>query len=139
MTQIPTSELEFKLDTTVSMPTPESERRFGIRVVDWNRIKRNINRFDESPPALSRMSDICLSISVTACFTAISLFGQQNISAWIEPVIICITILFFFFGIVFIQLNKKEIEKKQKEVKDFQEDVIEIEKTFESCYFHNTD
>lgn len=126
----PQTGLQYTMDTTVSMPNPESERRLGIRIVDWKRIKRDVTQFTEPPSALSRISDVCFSVSATAIFTLIGLYGQPNLSPWILPTVAVTMILFLTFGIMLSYFHKKEFEMKKMNVKNFQNDMDEIERMF---------
>ncbi|MDO9034885.1 MAG: hypothetical protein Q7U51_06755 [Methanoregula sp.] len=125
--------LQYSMESSVAMPNPESEQRFGIRVVDWKRIRRDAVQFTEPPSTMSRISDACFSVSVTAIFTFIGLLGQQNLSSWILPTIVVAAILFFLFGALLLYFHNKEIEGKKRNVKIFQNDMDEIEKMFAIC------
>jgi hypothetical protein len=125
--------LQYSLESSVTMPKPESEQRFGIRVVDWKRVRRDAVQFTEPPSTMLRISDACFSVSVTAIFTFIGLLGQQNLSSWILPTIVVAAILFFLFGAFLSYFHKKEIEDKKRNIENFQNDMDEIEKMFAIC------
>jgi hypothetical protein len=113
----------------ISVPAPATERRMGVRCLDWERIKNRISEVDIKEPVsiLQQAYFFLFAVAVTA---GLSIMIVLPLGPWITSVYSCVSVFSLVCGIIFVFLDRKFYSEKKSELKKIVMEMEIIEKTF---------
>jgi hypothetical protein len=124
-------QLSFTKEETVFIAADEG--CYSIRKIDWDRIKRLVNKTPKKEINYSIYFSILFGIAGSSGVSIVPILFADNLPSWVAPTYIIVTIVCLVLGFIF--KNYESINKRNKEV-DINEIKIELDE-IEKLYNQN--
>ena len=124
---------ELKEDQRLTVLVAPEKPRYGIRMADWDRMKKNIKKSLQTYGDLTFFQKshwVLSTFSLTLVPTTLSLWSTLGANSRLFIVYLILTVCFLVFTIVLYLVSKKVREYKTDRLKDILEDMAELEKSF---------
>jgi hypothetical protein len=109
----PDGGLNIRQDVSVSVASPEAERRMAVRVADWNRIREDVEALGE--PLVSKAmlwASVALGIGLTAAGIAVPLqLSTSTPDGWV-PALWVATAFSLVFALCFYLVGKRDDQRR---------------------------
>ncbi len=115
-------------DQTIAVPS--DERLLAIRRSDWERLKRNCSRAADPVPRLHIAYSILFGIGATSALSLLTFSSAENLSPWVVPFHILLTIFCLGGGGYLVRLDRKLHSRQRSQIDDIRSDMEELEKMF---------
>jgi hypothetical protein len=112
----------------VSIPSPVTERRMGIRCADWDRLKERLSQVSNPIPHLRVAYSVIYGIAATAGLTIIPLTMTEGLSPWVIPLYGCVCFFGVLCGSIFVWLDERIHSIRKTQISDIAKDMEEIER-----------
>ena len=131
MTEPASDKLNWAREEPIALPAPEKEGRLAIRRSDWERIKRCLKRGQQPLPSLPTWYSVCFSVAGSAGVSIIPIATSSGLPAWVSPLYVVVTLAALVLGSILVVIDKRLVSNRSSSLNDLQEDVEEIEKSFQ--------
>jgi hypothetical protein len=123
--------VQVKMDRTISMPSPDSDRAMAIRCADWKMLERRLNAAALDPPKdYSTLYGIFFGLSGSAWLSLIPLTIIKDLPTWILPSYIAFASACLFCGIFVFIFNRDKRKTRKTMMTALLDDVREIGSRF---------
>jgi hypothetical protein len=86
---------------------PQKEFEIAIRIADWKRLYRLVNRIPSRSPFYQNLAFAMLGVFVTDCFAALPFcISAEKLPAWVLPACIAIGVSSAIMGLVFCKMSR---------------------------------
>lgn len=124
--------LKYNQEETITFPSKEGEAKLAIRRADWNRIKRLISNIPPITNIYQIVYSILFSIAGAVAISLHPIYTNPDAAAWIFPLYMWLAIFAFVVAVIFCILGKTMHRTRTNYIQNIQEDIDEIEQTFEA-------
>lgn len=114
----------------VHVPAPEQEKRIGIRVVDWTRLKRSVCGVKRPPAWISNTYSAFFGIAGSGILTIIPLWSAQGLPNWVIPAAIISTGFSAAGAVALLLIDSLLVKKQETDVNSVLNDMQDIESPF---------
>jgi hypothetical protein len=126
------TEITYRRDESISLPSTEQERRIAIRYRDWERCKKKLNKIKQPIPRFHLVFSFLFGISASSGFSLVTLYTQPEakLPAWEFPLYWLLLVFSLGVAICFVYLDRQMRESKESDIDEIIEDMESIEQTF---------
>lgn len=119
---------------SVALPQVAAERRFAIRMSDWERLKRQMERCnDDLGVNLSGWYFCSFGVAASAFLSIIPLGLSTGHPAWAIPLYTCVGIFAALLGVALVLVNWRITKDKKGRLTEIKVDMADIESGFQSA------
>lgn len=127
----PTGNLTYTRSDTIALPQSDAEKRFAIRMSDWQRLGRYVSSCKQNPePSLAGWYFLFFGISGSAILTIIPLGSATGLPAWVVPAYVCVAVATLVLALALVTISKWLRQQRNGRLDELQEEMSEIEAGF---------
>lgn len=126
------SQITYTRHETITLPSPEQEKRYGIRYQDWERCKKKLRKIKKQVPRFHLIYSFFFGVSASS-FSALitsSAQSQASLPSWIFLLYWALSLFGLIIGISFVYVDKIFRKEQQSDLDEIIEDMESIEETF---------
>jgi len=128
-----TLSLTYTRTDSVDLPQSAAEKRFAIRMSDWERLKRQLETCrDDFGSNLSGWYFCSFGVAASSILSIIPLALSTGVPVWAVPVYILISIFGTVLGVVLMLVERRAVRDKKGRIAEIGIDMSEIERGFQS-------
>lgn len=126
------SQVTYTRDETITLPSPEQEKRYGIRYHDWVRIEKKLKKIKQQVPRFHLIYSFFFGVSVSSVSALITSYAQPtgNLPSWVLSLYWALFAIGLIMGSSFVYVDRIFRKEQQSDVNDIIEDMENIEETF---------
>ena len=128
-----TSSLNYTRTDSVALPQSDAEKRFAIRMSDWERLKRQMSKCgDDYGLNLSGWYFCSFGIAGSAFLSIIPLSLSKEVPYWVVPLYVCVGIFSALLGGALLHVSRRAARERKSRLEEIGIDMGEIERGFQS-------
>ena len=128
----PTGALDYTHTDSIMLPQSAVERRFAIRKLDWERLKRCVASCkSEQISNYSGWYFLLFGISGSSVVAIVPLIFSTGLPSWVVPAYGALAIASLVLGVVIFKISKSLKTQNANRIKDLEMDMAGIESGFD--------
>ena len=127
-----TGTLNYVRTDSITLPQSAAEARFAIRMSDWARLKRTVDRCDRGDgDSISGWYFCSFGITGSAGLSIIPLSLSTGVPSWAVPMYLSVAIFSLLLGLALVMVNHRLRSVKADHVVELKSDMTDIERGFD--------
>lgn len=114
----------------IIVPTENGEKRYAIRTIDWERLRRKIEHSEIPSRRTSNIYSALIGFCASTIMNYLSIYQSNEILPFVKAFYLCAIIFSAFGSYVFYKQDEENRRSYNRNVKEILTDMDDIESTY---------